>query len=74
MTLAATQETPCVLIVSSSELNGHTGKLLRHLAAGTVIRVDNLALGQTVGWISADPPASVAGLELVEPGKAADAF
>jgi hypothetical protein len=75
MTLAAvTQDAPAVLIVSATELSGHAGKLLRHLAAGVIVRIDNLQLGETVGWLSPDPPASVAGLDLVAPGTARDAL
>jgi hypothetical protein len=72
MTLAT--ETPAVLIVSATELNGHTGKLLRHLSSGCVVRIDNLALGETVGWLSADPPRSLNGClsQLPAPGSTAD--
>jgi len=74
MTVEATTDTPAVLVVSASELNGRTGKLLRELAAGTVVRIDNVTLGQTVGWLSAEPPPSVAGVAgLPEPGSARDA-
>jgi hypothetical protein len=76
MTLAQprTADTPAVLIVSASEVGARSGRLLRHLASGAVIRIDDLKLGETVGWLSAEPPAAVAGLDLVRPGEASDAL
>lgn len=75
--VAAEPETgmPSVLIVSASEVGARSGGLLRALASGTVVRIDDLRLRQTVGWLSAEPPAWVAGLAgLPEPGEATDAL
>jgi hypothetical protein len=75
MAMAATREAPAVLIVSASEVGIRSGSLLRHLAAGTVIRIDDLRLRETVGWLCAEPPPSVAGMtSLPEPGTASDAL
>jgi hypothetical protein len=66
-------DVPSVIIVSASEVGSRSGGLLRALASGMVVRVDDLRLKRTVGWLSAEPPASVAGLAgLPAPGEAAD--
>jgi hypothetical protein len=75
MTVAADPDTdvPSVLIVSASELGSRSGGLLRALAGGMVVRIDDLRLGLTVGWLSAEPPSSVAGLAgLPAPGEVSD--
>jgi len=73
MTVIETEaESPPVLIVSASEVGARSGRLLRHLAAGAVIRIDDLRLGETVGWLSSEPPESVRGVPLVPPGEAND--
>ena len=63
-----------VLVVSASELGSRSGSLLREVAAGAVVRIDDLRLGLTVGYLSLEPPASVAGVldSPPEPGTAAD--
>lgn len=65
---------PVVYVVSVEELKRNAGKAWRDLAAGAVIRIDDARLGQTVGWLSAEVPASVAHLVpfMPEPGTAAD--
>ena len=69
-----TGDSPAVMIVSASELGSRSGRLLRHLCThGAVIRIDDLRLGETVGWLSADPPEAVRGLPLPVPGTARDA-
>jgi hypothetical protein len=74
--VAAEPETgmPSVLVVSASELGSRSGGLLRALASGMVVRIDDLRLGLTVGYLSLEPPASAAGVldRLPEQGTAAD--
>ena len=75
MTVAAEPDTdmPGVLIVSASEVGARSGGLLCALASGMVVRIDDLRLRQTVGWLSAEPPASAAGLTgLPLPGEVSD--
>jgi len=73
---AATEHAPSVLVVSASEVSARSGGLLRELAAGTVIRIDDLRLRRTVGWLTAERPASVAAFadQLPPPGDVADAL
>lgn len=69
----ATELAPCVLVVSASEVSARSGALLRELAAGTIVRIDDLRLRRTVGWLTAEPPASVASVaSLPAPGEVAD--
>lgn len=72
MSVAA--DTVPVVIISASELGSRSGNVLHEVRAGSVIRVDDFRLGRTVGWISAEPPASVADLadRLPLPGEVAD--
>jgi hypothetical protein len=73
MTVLDTEaDAPPVLIVNASELGARSGRLLRHLATGAVIRVDDLKLGVTVGWLTAEAPPGVAGLQLPGPGEVSD--
>lgn len=72
MTLATSAEAPAVLVVSASEVGARSGALLRELAAGTLVRIDDLRLRRTVGWLTAEAPQAAAGLALPEPGQVAD--
>lgn len=73
---AATEHAPCILVVSASEVSARSGSLLRELAAGAVVRIDDLRLKRTVGWLTAEVPVSVAAFAdgLPAPGEAADAL
>lgn len=72
MTLLAATDAPAVLVVSASQVGARSGALLREVAAGTLVRIDDLRLRRTVGWLTAEPPEAAAGLALPEPGQAAD--
>jgi hypothetical protein len=71
---ARTVAVPAVLVVSAAEVGARSGALLREVGAGVVIRVDDMRIRRTVGWLSADPPTSVAAVldGLPAPGEAAD--
>jgi hypothetical protein len=46
MTLAAA-DAPAVLVVSASEVGARSGALLREVASGTLVRIDDLRLRRT---------------------------
>ena len=76
------EKVPPVLVISATELGNRSGGVLREVGAGALVRVDDLRLKMTVGWLSAEPPARPAGISpeswsraltaLPEPGTAAD--
>jgi hypothetical protein len=65
---------PVVLVVSASELNQKAGELRREIEMGAVVRIDDVHRKVVVGWLSADPPASVRSVlhHLPEPGTVND--
>jgi hypothetical protein len=59
-----------VIIMSASEVSNRFGATLRYAASGFAVRVDDLRLRQTVGWITAGSPPGVDTSELPAPGHA----
>ncbi len=72
MTLTAVAEAPAVLVVSAGELGTRSGGLLREVAAGTVVRIDDLRVRRTVGWLVPGPPDGIDPALLPAPGELVD--
>lgn len=72
--IGPTEETPPIVCITASELARRCGAVLREVALGAVIRVEDARSGTVVAWLSLDPPASVAAVAdmLPEPGTVHD--
>ena len=70
MTAPAVPGTRHVVIMSATEAANRFGALMRYVAAGCAVRVDDLRLKQTVCWIGGTAPEGVDTSDLPPPGTA----